>query len=159
MKYKVGDTVETQGECCGSNLDGLSGVTKEINDSVLPILIEFFKQRPWMHSGLNSTVPVKHNHCWWVHEKNIKRRIPMYKVGDVLVDKNNYERIVLEVLTQSVLLSTYDNQKYVRGWFSFQELEDMEYKLKTEPEETIITMDEVAKKFGIPVEKLKIKKD
>ena len=51
--------------------------------------------------------------------------------------------------------------KVSNGNFTIQELKNMGYKLKDEPEEeqeTILTMDDVAEKFGVDVKNLKIKK-
>jgi hypothetical protein len=44
--------------------------------------------------------------------------------------------------------------------YTVKELEGLEYKVKgEEPEVTELSMDQIAEKFGVSVEQLKIKKD
>jgi len=69
---------------------------------------------------------------------------------------------VLERGQSTVLVSSANNFKKSLGNYHFDELEK-NYTLKAEPEvvddKTILTMNEIAEKFGIEVSTLKIAKD
>jgi len=83
------------------------------------------------------------------------------QVEDVVVEKNSgYERIVLERGQNTVVLSYTNNFKKASGNFHFDELEK-HFTLKDAPEveQTILTMDQIAEKFGIDVSTLKIIKE
>lgn len=93
----------------------------------------------------------------WCKAENIKE-IKMYKIGDVLVNSLGIELVVLDVFKNS-LIAENKNILCNTICYSFNELEKRGYKLKQEQKETVLTMDEIAKKFNVPVEHLKIKKD
>ena len=81
------------------------------------------------------------------------------QVGDVVVDKNDgSEKMVLERGQSTVLLSYGNRFKKIGNTMVFDELEK-HFTLKDAPEveETTLTMDEIALKFGVDVSKLRIK--
>ena len=83
------------------------------------------------------------------------------QIGNVVVDKDDVEeRMVLERGQNSVLLSYADNFKKASDNYTFDELEEY-YTLKDTPEleQRILTMNEIAEKFGIEVSNLKIIKE
>jgi len=85
------------------------------------------------------------------------------QVGDVVVGKTNgSEYMVLERWQNTVKFSQRNNFKKSLGNYHFDELEK-NYTLKDAPEvvddKTILTMNEIAEKFGIEVSTLKIAKD
>jgi len=81
------------------------------------------------------------------------------QVGDVVIDEDGDERMVLERWQNTVLLSQIDNFKKIGCIFYFDKLEE-DFTLKAEPvKQRIITMDQIAKKFGINISNLKITKD
>jgi len=85
------------------------------------------------------------------------------QVGDVVVDEiSGGEHLVLERLQNSVLISDASDFKTAGSIYTFNELEEY-YTLKDTPEPVdisiIITMDQIAEKFGVEVSKLKIAKD
>lgn len=82
----------------------------------------------------------------------------MFNVGDIIVNENGLKRKVLAVTGEMTALSNKTNFNYLFGWFTKKDLEDYGYKLANE-EETTLSMQEVADKFGVDVDKLKIKKD
>lgn len=69
------------------------------------------------------------------------------EVGDVVVDEDEEEFAVLEVLTQSVLISFSDDHGISRGWFTFKELESSAYTVKdstpVEEDRTSIVLDQI----------------
>ena len=87
-----------------------------------------------------------------IKEKN------MFNVGDVVVNNSGSKRKVLAVVDELTALSASYNSNYFGSWYTKEQLEDYDYKLVSE-EETTLSMQEVADKFGVDVDKLKIKKD
>jgi len=81
------------------------------------------------------------------------------QVGDVVVRRDGVEHMVLERGQSTVLLSYGSDFKEADVNYHFDELEK-DFTLKDAPErETILTMDQIAEKFGVEVSKLKIAKD
>lgn len=83
------------------------------------------------------------------------------EIGDVLVDRDGDERTILDVREKIVGLSTLGDGERFGVFCTKAELDNLGYKLKEEPKEdeaVELTMDEIAKRFGIDVEKLKVKK-
>ena len=83
------------------------------------------------------------------------------QVGDVVVSNNKirYERMVLERGQSTVIVSYADDFNIAGSILTLNELEK-NYTLKAEPvEQTVLTMNEIAEKFGIEVSKLKITKE
>jgi len=82
------------------------------------------------------------------------------QVGDIVVDNSGHERMVLERWHNSVLLSASDNFRNAYDTYTFYELEE-DYTLKAESEvkQTVLTMAQIAEKFGVDVSKLKIAKE
>jgi len=103
---------------------------------------------------------------WSIYFSNLEpypKTIRDAQVGDVVVGKNTgFEHMVLERGQRTVLLSYENNFKKSDDNYHFDELE-AQFTLKTEPEPVdisiIITMDQIAEKFGVEVSKLKIAKD
>lgn len=86
-----------------------------------------------------------------IKEKN------MFNAGDVVVNNSGSKRKVLAVVDELTALSNTANFNYFNGWYTKKELEECGYKLASE--ETTLSMQEVADKLGVDVDKLKIKKD
>jgi len=82
------------------------------------------------------------------------------QVGDVVVDKNDgAEYMVLERGKNTVVLSVSGNFKVAGDNYHFDELEK-HFTLKAAPvEQTVLTMDQIAEKFGVEISKLKIAKE
>jgi len=83
------------------------------------------------------------------------------QVDDIVIGKiNGFEYMVLERGQRTVLLSYGNNFKNSMGDYTFDRLEEY-FTLKADPKvgETLLTMDQIAEKFGIDVSKLKIAKD
>lgn len=82
------------------------------------------------------------------------------KVGDIISDNIGHRRKVLEVFTNTCILSYANNFHNASSTIcTFTELGELGYKI--EPQEPIkeLTRQEIADKFGIPLDKLKIKND
>ena len=82
------------------------------------------------------------------------------QVGDVVVGISG-EHIVLERWQNTVMLSSANNFKSSSSSiYTFDELEE-HFTLKDAPEvvETLLTMNEIAEKFGVDVSTLKIAKE
>lgn len=80
--------------------------------------------------------------------------------GDVLLTASGNERTVIDVLPHSVLLSFLGDPDIVDDWYTPAELRASGYRLKDQPEPTDLTeltLDEIAEKFEVPVDKLRIK--
>jgi len=82
------------------------------------------------------------------------------RVGDIVVNRNRKERMVLERFQNTVVLSiSNDFKKAGVVSYTFDELEE-DFTLKAKPvKQTLLTMDQIAKKFGIEVSTLKIAKE
>ena len=85
------------------------------------------------------------------------------QVGDVVVGKTwPGERMVLERGQNTVVLSHYNNFKKADNNYHFDELEQYN-TLKDAPEvvdvSVVLTMNQIAEKFGIEVSRLKITKE
>ena len=76
------------------------------------------------------------------------------QVGEVVVDRSGSEYMVLERGQNTVVLSYDNNFKKADDNFHFDELEE-HFTLKAEPEaeQRILSMNEIAEKFGIEVSK------
>ena len=84
-----------------------------------------------------------------------------YKEGDILVDCFGNKSKILGVCGL-VYFKSYDNNDFTKCstcGYTQEELDIAGYTLFTEPEEKVLTMDEVAKLAGVPVDKLKIIKE
>ena len=83
------------------------------------------------------------------------------QVDDVVVEKDDGgERMVLERWQNTVGLSSYSAFKEFGETMTLDDLEKY-YTLKDAPEveQTILTMDQIAEKFGVDVSNLKIAKE
>lgn len=137
MKFKIGDKVRVINK------------EDEYYDQVGVITVECFMY-DWI---------VKFNDGYDVYDEDelIKEK-NMFNVGDVIVSKDGSKRKVLAVVDELTALSDTTNFNYFNDWYTKKELEDYVFKLASE-EETTLSMQEVADKFGVDVDKLKIKKD
>lgn len=83
-----------------------------------------------------------------------------YKEGDVLVDYHGNKSKILGVCGL-VYFKSYDNDftECSSCGYTQEELDNDGYTLFTEPEEKVLTMNEVAKLAGVSVDKLKIIKE
>jgi len=93
----------------------------------------------------------------WSDEMFIKGGI-MFEVGQEVIDKDGYKRKVLAVTGLLTALSDTDYYDRFEDWYTDEELEDGGFK-EVSDEEVEVSMDDIADKFGIDVEKLKIKKE
>jgi len=83
------------------------------------------------------------------------------QVGDVVVRRDGDEHMVLERGQNTVLLSQANDFKKSDDNYHFDELEEI-FTLKNEPvvdDNVVLTMSQIAEKFGVEVSKLKIAKD
>ena len=78
----------------------------------------------------------------------------------VVWKSSGFEYLVLERWQNTVVISQSNDFKKAGDNYTFDELEQY-FALKTEPEleQRILTMNEIAEKFGIEVSKLKIAKE
>jgi len=86
----------------------------------------------------------------------------LYEEGDILVDKDGDERMVLGSHKYLYHLSEPNNFEIWCMEFTPKELEEAGFTIKGQEtvEETVeVSMDEIASKFGIDVKNLKIKKE
>lgn len=152
MKFKAGDRVKyvsNKYEDCESNplwggkCGKIAGTVKHIN------WIEVY----WDNGELNEYYPED--------LKLVKRTIRDVREGDIIVDVGGDEEKVLGVHQCCVHLSTTNNFDEIGRDIPFEKLKEFGYKLKDqeEEEEVELTIDEIADKFGISVDKLKIKKE
>lgn len=83
------------------------------------------------------------------------------KVGDIVIDKAGAERKVIEVLSNTFLISSLHDHSRAGIWFTFEEAEKCDLKLKDQEEQeediTELTLEEVAKLAGKDVDKIRIK--
>jgi len=83
------------------------------------------------------------------------------KVGDIVVDDNGNERKILEIGTShtAFIVSYCSDHDGASDWITFKEADKAGWKLKGQEETVEISMDEIAEKFGVDVDKLKVKKE
>lgn len=100
------------------------------------------------------------NHSHGPYKKNItlaefkeRQGIMKYSVGDVL--ESNIRELEIQGVVGKVYITIDDDKESTT--FSEEELADCGYTLKTDDHITEVTLDEVAEKMGIPVDKLRIK--
>jgi len=99
--------------------------------------------------------------AYWSEIEPYTKTVRDVQVGDIFVSKDNKDkRMVLEKGKNTVVLSyANDFKKALSNIYHFDELEEY-YNLETEPvEQTILTMDQIAEKFGVDVSNLKITKE
>lgn len=100
---------------------------------------------------------------WWFGESDlqaINRTLDDLEVGDILVDDDGDETKVLGVLGEVIFRSRINEFGVFGIGYTVTELKDEGFKLKQEeqPEDTTeLTLKEVADKFNIDVDKLRIK--
>lgn len=83
-----------------------------------------------------------------------------YKKGDILIDKRRNKVKILGVCGLVYFISAENDFKTADSYiYTEEDLNDGLWELFTEPKETILTMDEVAKLAGVSVDKLKIVKE
>jgi hypothetical protein len=80
------------------------------------------------------------------------------KVGDVIVDKYDQEAKILAITNNhtAFLRSEIDEFDSVGNWYTFTEAESWGWYLKNQ-QETELTKEQIANKFNIPVDQLRIK--
>lgn len=80
------------------------------------------------------------------------------QAGDILLAEDDEEYKVVDVLPNSVLLSTARQQEHAGSWYTPKELEDDGFTLKqdTPAEVTELTLEDIAKLKGVDVSQIKI---
>lgn len=91
-------------------------------------------------------------------------RLSSLHVGDSVWNKYGVERKVLGKVGDLISVSTKDDLEAHHKWYTVHELNKFEYTLEApevddDDEVETLTMDEIAEKFGIPVENLRIEKE
>ena len=90
----------------------------------------------------------------------VEKTLDLVGEGDVVINKDGGKRKVLGRCGQVCFVSFIsDLEKY---WYSvsISEMKSLGYKLanQKEPDKVVLSMDEIAEKFGVDVKNLKIKK-
>lgn len=81
------------------------------------------------------------------------------QVGDTVLDEDGYERIVRAVIADAIAISHPFGDQGM-SWFTVQDLKDFGFKVKdADPELKELTLADVAKLAGVPVEQLRIKEE
>lgn len=86
------------------------------------------------------------------------------EVGDIVVNTSGTTRKVLAVLGDAVLLSSGDRHARAGAWWTVAELKERGDWLNSEPptetdETTELTIEQIAEKFGLKPEQVRIKKE
>jgi len=82
------------------------------------------------------------------------------KVGDLIVAEHGEEAEVIAITNNhtAFLRSGWDDSDNAGAWYKFTEAKNNGWKLKSQPEDiTEITLEEIAKLKGVPVEKIRVK--
>ncbi len=82
------------------------------------------------------------------------------KVGDTLVNPNGGEMTVLGYHNQGVelyALSCIGDPNKMEDWYTATEIKDNGWKLKTDPQIKEVTLEDVAKKFGVDIAEIRVK--
>lgn len=96
---------------------------------------------------------------FWRNLEPLTKTLDNLEVGDVLENEHGFERKVLAALPGAYLLSHHDKIESAYDWYTPYNLKEAGYILKNQPQDYTIelSLQEVADKFGIPVDKLRIK--
>lgn len=91
-------------------------------------------------------------------DKELIKEEYMFNVGDIVKSKNGSKRKVLAVCGELTALSNSDTYDYFSNlWFTKEEIKEYIYELAKE-DEKVVTMQEIADKFGVDVDSLKVEK-
>lgn len=95
----------------------------------------------------------------WGDVEPLTKTLDNLEVGDVVVDTIGNEREILCLLPGLYLLSDFNTKDMGSHWYKKSYLKESGYTLKNQPQDdtTELSLQEVADKFGIPVDKLIIK--
>lgn len=86
----------------------------------------------------------------------IKKTLDNLEVGDV-IENDGYERKIVDVLPNSYVIGSNDDNEVVVGILSKKIIKELGYTVKQEEKVTELTLEQVADKFDIPVDELRIK--
>jgi hypothetical protein len=142
MKYKVGDRVKITRAEYSFDLEhvGKTGRIVEIAADPSPYVIEGVEQ------------------YWREDELELIKEKDMYKQGDVLVKDNmDYQYTVQGMIGEIVFY--IDPEDGMADSMTVAELRDSGWHLKTETPTTELTIDQIAEKFGMKPEEVRIKKE
>lgn len=89
----------------------------------------------------------------------VPKTLDNLEVGDILTTEVGNKRKVLGICGEVVFLSYPNEPEIFKEGLTLKEIKDFAYKLKEDSEIVELSMDEIASKLGIPVEKLKIKEE
>jgi len=97
----------------------------------------------------------------WSQLEPLEKTFETLEVGDVVITRHGSEKMVLDRTTHLIALSITDNFEAHDDWFTKQEFEEKyELTIKQEPTEVKeLTLDQIAEKFNLPVEQIRIKKE
>lgn len=140
-KFKVGDRVKFVGGCSDGEYAKITGFT-------------IVEGQP----GIKFTTDDGHE-CSELQSKAklVVTALDHLSVGDVLVNEYGDEYTVIGVLGEIVFLA--DEDGHASDYFTAKELKDNDWTIKTDDSAiTEMTLPEVAKLAGIPVEQLRIRK-
>lgn len=87
-----------------------------------------------------------------------KKDLDNLEVGDILIDNEGNERMVLGISDLVFHMSSEDDLDVAYGNFTLAEFKRDGWRLKEEEKKVELTLDEVAEKFGVDVNLLKIRK-
>lgn len=160
MKFKIGDKiVPKNGEWTCLNASRGKAAYAVITDYTHTFLPGY--GRVWSYDLYDKDGLVVGD-CWGCQKDNNsklkEKTMDNLEIGDILVSPYDSQIKVLEVLTNTVLLSQSADHEETDEWLTVTELKNSGYRLKSDTP-TELTMDEIANKFGLDVNNLKIKKD
>lgn len=81
-----------------------------------------------------------------------------YKEGDIIVNDNGNKRKILAVCGELYAVSNDNHFDEFGYWDTESYLDSQKYKLYEEPKVVELTLEDIAKKFEVDVDNLKIKK-
>lgn len=155
MKYKVGDKVRVKKGC--ESVCGAHG--KEPSDYLVitePKGISGYRYD--IYRG-GERVDYCFNCFKDEHLEPLEKTWDNLAKGDILVDGNGKDGVVIEVLGDIVFFNYNNSFDKVTGYHTKKTLKELGYTIKQpEPETVEVTMDEVAKALKVDVKNLKIKK-
>lgn len=142
MKFKEGDTVKVVRANTGFDQIhvGRSGKIIDVDDNC---------SCPYRISGIPS--------IWGDDELELIKEKDMYKQGDVLANDAWDVDFIVQGMIGDIVLSTDSDDGGARI-NSLLQLENTGWKLKTETPTTELTIDQIAEKFDLKPEQVRIKK-
>lgn len=158
MKYKIGDKLKVKEGCetiCFNYYDNRGGyvIIKDIINN--NYRYEIYNCEGQLVTGCTNCLKDEHLEPFEERKKDISD-ITTYEVGDVLVDREGYEKILLGICDKVIFLSALSDFNDYGGAYTIEQLIRYNYSFKTptpKPTEEETKAKELLEGLGYKIEK------